>query len=147
MELINKEFSIQIEVYKERIINHKKVTCSIDINEILQQVISRLKTEILDEKSIVEKQEPKLYRFKLNEDLILTITRNEGGYIAIRGEEINDYLINKYSKMLKDLGFRPYKNVWLGRKYFKDFGNNVVKDVVISIVEAVAKIKNDIDLN
>ena len=147
VELINKECSKQIEVYKERIINHKKVTCSIDINEILQQVISRLKTEILDEKSIVEKQEPKLYRFKLNEDLILTITRNEGGYIAIRGEEINDYLINKYSKMLKDLGFRPYKNVWLGRKYFKDFGNNVVKDVVISIVEAVAKIKNDIDLN
>lgn len=141
VELINKDCSKQIEAYKERIINHKKITSSIDKNEIVQQVIFRLKT-ILDENSLVEKQEPKLYRFKLNDELILTITRNEGGYIAIRGKKINDDLINKYSQMLKDLGFSPYKIVWLGRKYFKDFENNVVKDVVNSIVEEVTIIKN-----
>ena len=60
-------------------------------------------------------------------------------------KEINDDLTNKYSQILKDLGFSPYKNVWLGRKYFKDYGNNV-KEVINSIVETVAKIKNDIDL-
>ena len=145
VEQINKECSKQIEAFKDRIIDHRKAKDWIDINEIVQHVISRLKTEILDEKSIVETQEFKLYRFKLNEELILTITRSEGGYIAIRGKEINDNLTNKYSQILKDLGFSPYKNVWLGRKYFKDYGNNV-KEVINSIVETVAKIKNDIDL-
>lgn len=146
VEVIKKECSEQIRAYEERIINHKKTSGSIDKNQIVIQVISRLMT-FFDENSLVEKQEPELYRFKLNDELILTITSKEQGYIAIRGKEINDDLINKYSQMLKDLGFSPYKNVWLGRKYFKDFGNNVVKDVVNSIVDAVTIIKNETEMN
>lgn len=140
VELINKECSKQIEAYRERIINHKKTSGSIDKNQIVLQAISRLKT-IFNENSLVEKQEPELYRFKLNDELILTITSKEQGYIAIRGKEINDDLINKYSQMLKDLGFSPYKNVWLGKKNFKAFGNSV-EDVVNSIVDTVTIIKN-----
>ena len=145
VELINKECSKQIEANRERINNHNKTSGSINKNQIVIQVISRLKT-IFDENSLVEKQEPKLYRFKLNDELILTITSKEQGYIAIRGKEINDDLINKYSQMLKDLGFSPYKNVWLGKKNFKAFGNSV-EDVVNSIVDAVTIIKIETEMN
>ena len=145
VEVIKKECSEQIRAYEERIINHKKTSGSIDKNQIVIQVISRLMT-FFDENSLVEKQEPELYRFKLNDELILTITSKEQGYIAIRGKEINDDLINKYSQMLKDLGFSPYKNVWLGKKNFKAFGNSV-EDVVNSIVDAVTIIKTETEMN
>lgn len=145
LELINNECSKQIEVYKERIINHKITTTSIDKNKIVEQVISRLKTDIFDEISIVEKQEPKLYRYKLNHELILTITSSELGYIAIRGKNKNNDLTNKYSEILKRYGFLPFDKVWLGRKNFNDFGNNV-EDVVNSIVEAVTIIKKETEM-
>ena len=145
VEVIKKECSEQIRAYEERIINHKKTSGSIDKNQIVIQVISRL-MKFFDENSLVEKQEPELYRFKLNDELILTITSKEQGYIAIRGKEINDDLINKYSQMLKDLGLSPYKNVWLGKKNFKAFGNSV-EDVVISIVDAVTIIKTETEMN
>lgn len=119
---------------------------TISKSEVCKKVLSRLKTDIFDENSLVEKQEPELYRFKLNDELILTITSKEQGYIAIRGKEINDDLINKYSQMLKDLGFSPYKNVWLGKKNFKAFGNSV-EDVVNSIVDTVTIIKTKTEMN
>ena len=48
--------------------------------------------------------------------------------------------------MLKDLGLSPYKNVWLGKKNFKAFGNSV-EDVLISIVDAVTIIKTETEMN
>jgi hypothetical protein len=145
VKLINKECSKQIEAYKERIINHKKTSGSIDKNQIVLQAISRLKT-IFDENSLLEKQEPKLYRFKLNDELILTITSKEQGYIAIRGIDKNNDLIDKYSQILKRFEFLPIDKVWLGKKNFKAFGNSV-EEVVNTIVEEVAKIKTETEMN
>ena len=145
MELINKECSKQIEAYKERIINHKKTSGSIDKNQIVLQAISRLKT-IFDENSLLEKQEPKLYRFKLNDELILTITSKEQGYIAIRGIDKNNDLTDKYSQILKRFEFLPTEKVWLGKKNFKAFGNSV-EDAVNSIVDAVTIIKTETEIN
>lgn len=144
VELINKECSKQIEAYRERIINHKKTSGSIDKNQIVIQVISRLMT-FFDENSLVEKQEPKLYRFKLNDELILTITSKEQGYIAIRGIDKNNDLTDKYSQILKRFEFLPIDKVWLGKKNFKAFGNSV-EEVVNTIVEEVAKIKKEIEM-
>lgn len=145
VELINKECSKQIEAYRERIINHKKTSGSIDKNQIVIQVISRLMT-FFDENSLVEKQEPKLYRFKLNDELILTITSKEQGYIAIRGIDKNNDLTDKYSQILKRFEFLPIDKVWLGKKNFKAFGNSV-EEVVNTIVEEVAKIKTETEMN
>ena len=145
MKLINNECSKQIEAYKERIINHKKTSGSIDKNQIVIQVISRLKT-IFDENSLVEKQEPKLYRFKLNDELILTITSKEQGYIAIRGIDKNNDLTDKYSQILKRFEFLPIDKVWLGKKNFKAFGNSM-EDIVNSIVDAVTIIKTETEMN
>lgn len=145
VELINKECSKQIEAYKERIINHKKTSGSIDKNQIVLQAIPRLKT-IFNENSLLEKQEPKLYRFKLNDELILTITSKEQGYIAIRGIDKNNDLTDKYSQILKRFEFLPIEKVWLGKKNFKAFGNSV-EDVVNSIVDAVTKIKTETEVN
>lgn len=145
MELINKECSKQIEAYKERIINHNKTSGTINKNQIVIQVISRLKT-IFDENSLVEKQEPKLYRFKLNDELILTITSKEHGYIAIRGKNKNNDLTDKYSQILKRFEFLPIDKVWLGKKNFNVFGNSV-EDVVNSIVDAVTIIKAETEMN
>lgn len=144
VELINKECSKQIEAYRERIINHKKTSGSIDKNQIVIQVISRLMT-FFDENSLVEKQDPKLYRFKLNDELILTITSKEQGYIAIRGIDKNNDLTDKYSQILKRFEFLPIDKVWLGKKNFKAFGNSV-EEVVNTIVEEVAKIKKEIEM-
>ena len=145
VKLINKECSKQIEAYKERIINHKKTSGSIDKNQIVLQAISRLKT-IFDENSLLEKQEPKLYRFKLNDELILTITSKEQGYIAIRGIDKNNDLTDKYSQILKRFEFLPTEKVWLGKKNFKAFGNSV-EDAVNSIVDAVTIIKTETEIN
>lgn len=145
VELINKECSKQIEAYKERIINHKKTSGSIDKNQIVLQAISRLKT-IFNENSLLEKQEPKLYRFKLNDELILTITSKEQGYIAIRGIDKNNDLTDKYSQILKRFEFLPTEKVWLGKKNFKAFGNSV-EDAVNSIVDAVTIIKTETEIN
>lgn len=145
VKLINKECSKQIEAYKERIINHKKTSGSIDKNQIVIQVISRLMT-FFDENSLVEKQEPELYRFKLNDELILTITSKEQGYIAIRGKNKNNDLTDKYSQILKRFEFLPIDKVWLGKKNFKAFGNSV-EDVVNSIVDAVTIIKTETEMN
>lgn len=145
VKLINKECSKQIEAYKERIINHKKTSSSIDKNQIVLQAISRLKT-IFDENSLLEKQEPKLYRFKLNDELILTITSKEQGYIAIRGIDKNNDLTDKYSQILKRFEFLPTEKVWLGKKNFKAFGNSV-EDAVNSIVDAVTIIKTETEIN
>lgn len=145
VKLINKECSKQIEAYKERIINHKKTSGSIDKNQIVLQAISRLKT-IFDENSLLEKQEPKLYRFKLNDELILTITSKEQGYIAIRGIDKNNDLTDKYSQILKRFEFLLTEKVWLGKKNFKAFGNSV-EDAVNSIVDAVTIIKTETEIN
>jgi hypothetical protein len=145
VKLINKECSKQIEAYKERIINHKKTSGSIDKNQIVLQAISRLKT-IFNENSLLEKQEPKLYRFKLNDELILTITSKEQGYIAIRGIDKNNDLTDKYSQILKRFEFILIEKVWLGKKNFKAFGNSV-EDAVNSIVEAVTIIKTETEIN
>jgi hypothetical protein len=145
VKLINKECSKQIEAYKERIINHKKTSGSIDKNQIVLQAISRLKT-IFNENSLLEKQEPKLYRFKLNDELILTITSKEQGYIAIRGIDKNNDLTDKYSQILKRFEFLPTEKVWLGKKNFKAFGNSV-EDAVNSIVDAVTIIKTETEIN
>ena len=91
----------------------KNISINVTINPV-RKLVKDLTTKyfwIFDENSLVEKQEPELYRFKLNDELILTITSKEQGYIAIRGKEINDDLINKYSQILKELEFSPYKNV------------------------------------
>ena len=56
VELINKECSKQIEAYKERIINNNKTYSSINKNQIVIQVISRLK-RIFDEKLSVRETE------------------------------------------------------------------------------------------
>lgn len=145
VEVIKKECSEQIRAYEERIINHNKTSGSINKNQIVIQVISRLKT-IFDENSLVEKQEPKLYRFKLNDELILTITSKEQGYIAIRGIDKNNDLTDKYSQILKRFEFLPIDKVWLGKKNFKAFGNSV-EEVVNTIVEEVAKIKTETEIN
>lgn len=145
VKLINKECAKQIEAYKERIINHKKTSGSIDKNQIVLQATSRLKT-IFNENSLLEKQEPKLYRFKLNDELILTITSKEQGYIAIRGIDKNNDLTDKYSQILKRFEFLPTEKVWLGKKNFKAFGNSV-EDAVNSIVEAVTIIKTETEIN
>lgn len=145
VEVIKKECSEQIRAYKERIINHKKTSGSIDKNQIVIQVISRLMT-FFDENSLVEKQEPELYRFKLNDELILTITSKEQGYIAIRGKNKNNDLTDKYSQILKRFEFLPIDKVWLGKKNFKAFGNSV-EDVVNSIVDAVTIIKTETEMN
>ena len=99
-----------------------------------------------DENSLVEKQEPKLYRFKLNDELILTITSKEQGYIAIRGIDKNNDLTDKYSQILKRFEFLPIDKVWLGKKNFKAFGNSV-EDAVNSIVDAVTIIKTETEMN
>lgn len=143
VEVIKKECSEQIRAYEERIINHKKTSGSIDKNQIVIQVISRLMT-FFDENSLVEKQEPELYRFKLNDELILTITSKEQGYIAIRGKNKNNDLTDKYSQILKRFEFLPIDKVWLGKKNFKAFGNSV-EDVVNSIVDAVTIIKTEMN--
>ena len=145
VKLINKECSKQIEAYKERIINHKKTSGSIDKNQIVLQAISRLKT-IFNENSLLEKQEPKLYRFKLNDELILTITSKEQVYIAIRGIYKNNDLTDKSSQILKRFEFLPTEKVWLGKKNFKAFGNSV-EDAVNSIVDAVTIIKTETEIN
>ena len=145
VELINKECSKQIKAYRERINNHNKTSGSIDKNQIVLQAISRLKT-IFNENSLLEKQEPKLYRFKLNDELILTITSKEQGYIAIRGIDKNNDLTDKYSQILKRFEFLPTEKVWLGKKNFKAFGNSV-EDAVNSIVDAVTIIKTETEIN
>jgi hypothetical protein len=119
---------------------------TISKSEVCEKVLSRLKTDIFDENSLVEKQEPKLYRFKLNDELILTITSKEQGYIAIRGIDKNNDLIDKYSQILKRFEFLPIDKVWLGKKNFKAFGNSV-EEVVNTIVEEVAKIKTETEMN
>lgn len=145
VEFIKKECSEQIKAYEERIINHKKTSGSIDKNQIVLQAIPRLKT-IFNENSLIEKQEPKLYRFKLNDELILTITSKEQGYIAFRGIDKNNDLTDKYSQILKRFEFLPIEKVWLGKKNFKAFGNSV-EDVVNSIVDAVTIIKTETEVN
>ena len=118
---------------------------TISKSEVCENVLSRLKADIFDENSLVEKQEPKLYRFKLNDELILTITSKEQGYIAIRGIDKNNDLTDKYSQILKRLEFLPLDKVWLGKKNFKAFGNSV-EEVVNTIVEEVSKIKKEIEM-
>lgn len=95
---------------------------------------------------MLEKQEPKLYRFKLNDELILTITSKEQGYIAIRRIDKNNDLTDKYSQILKRFEFLPTEKVWLGKKNFKAFGNSV-EDAVNSIVDAVTIIKTETEIN
>jgi hypothetical protein len=119
---------------------------TISKSEVCEKVLSRLKTDIFDENSLVEKQESKLYRFKLNDELILTITSKEQGYIAIRGIDKNNDLTDKYSQILKRFEFLPTEKVWLGKKNFKAFGNSV-EDAVNSIVEAVTIIKTETEIN
>jgi hypothetical protein len=119
---------------------------TISKSEVCEKVLSRLKTDIFDENSLVEKQEPKLYRFKLNDELILTITSKEQGYIAIRGIDKNNDLTDKYSQILKRFEFLPTEKVWLGKKNFKAFGNSV-EDAVNSIVDAVTIIKTETEIN
>lgn len=149
VKLINKECSKQIEAYKERIINHKKTSGSIDKNQIVLQAISRLKT-IFNENSLLEKQEPKLYRFKLNDELILTITSKEQGYIGIRHlnykqkYSIFEYpKINRYRQILEEFGYDMTQDIWLGTKSFKKYGNDT-ENVIKSIVDEIDKLQKSL---
>ena len=148
VELINKECSKQIEAYRERIINHKKTSGSIDKNQIVIQVISRLMT-IFDENSLVEKQEPKLYRFKLNDDLLYSITiKGQGdGYIGIRhliykqNYSTFEYpYTDKYRQVLEKFGYDLTQDMWLGTKSFKKYGNDT-KSIIQGILDEIGKLQ------
>ena len=60
--------------------------------------------------------------------------------------EKNNDLTDKYSQILKRFEFLPIDKVWLGKKNFKAFGNSV-EEVVNTIVEEVAKIKTETEIN
>lgn len=148
VKLINKECSKQIEAYKERIINHKKTSGSIDKNQIVLQAISRLKT-IFDENSLLEKQEPKLYRFKLNDDLLYSITiKGQGdGYIGIRHliykQKYSTFeypYTDNYRQVLEKFGYDLTQDMWLGTKSFKKYGNDT-KSIIQGILDEIGKLQ------
>jgi hypothetical protein len=124
-----------------------KVTIS--KNEVYEKVLTRLKTDIFDENSLVEKQEPKLYRFKLNDDLLYSITiKGQGdGYIGIRHliykQKYSTFeypYTDKYRQVLEKFGYDLTQDMWLGTKSFKKYGNDT-KSIIQGILDEIGKLQ------
>lgn len=90
-------------------------------------------------------------KYRFSENLVLAITQKEKGYLAIRHTNFegkyhypnSKYLYTeRYRSILNEKGWNCDSPVWLGQKFFKDFGNNENEIVsnIISEINDIAKI-------
>lgn len=86
----------------------------------------------------------------MNDELILTITSKEQGYIGIRHlnykqkYSIFEYpKINRYRQILEEFGYDMTQDIWLGTKSFKKYGNDT-ENVIKSIVDEIDKLQKSL---
>ena len=92
----------------------------------------------------------KTSRYKLNEDLEITITITGGGYIGIRHLNYKQkYSIfeypntDRYRQILEEFGYDMTQNMWLGTKPFKKYCNDT-ENVIKSILDEIDKLQKSL---
>lgn len=90
---------------------------------------------------------PKTCRFKLNDEITLTITTQGNGYVGIRHVDYkNKYTITeypntfKYKNVIDQFGYNS-SDVWIGVKLFKDYGYDD-KSIIKELIEEIKNLTN-----
>lgn len=137
-EEINEKFKEEIELLKQ-------VKIKLPDDTALN-ALEKLK-ESLDLKPVENNKS----RLKINDELQVTLTNSEGGYLAIRhisykekytADNKNYKFEKELKELLKEYGYEM-SDVWLGRRKFNSFVN-AKKDPINEIVENLGKLISEI---
>ena len=117
--------------------------------EVYDEILDRLKTKtFVTEEPIIKNAQTS--RFKLNEDLEITITITGEGYIGIRHLNYKQkYSIfeypntDKYRQVLEEFKYDMTQDMWLGTKSFKKYGNDT-ENVIKSILDEIDKLQKSL---
>lgn len=126
--------------------NHEAISyIKISKEHIFQKVLERLHRFL----AVIE-EKPSTCRFHLSDELGVTVTRSESGYIGVRHINYkNKYSNNSYPhtsnycKIMMSHKFDTSSNVWLGVKVFKDYGNND-NEIIERICKEIKELKEEI---
>ena len=132
VELIKKECSKQIEDFNESINSDQsyRQPSNEEVNEIFENTTNQLISVLGKPFELNDKTQ----RFKLNNEIAITITKSEKGYIGIRHISFenkkkypNELYPNTklYTDILRQYGYDvlPQNGCWIGTKFFKNFDN------------------------
>lgn len=113
---------------------------------LLEEIVKNLNIKNYENTS----QNPNTYRFKLNEDLEITITITGESYIGIRHLNYKQKYstfeypyTDKYRQVLEKFGYDLTQDMWLGTKPFKKYGNDT-ENVIKSILDEIDKLQKSL---
>ena len=118
--------------------------------KISKEVICKELFEHLKRLLLITEETPKTCRYKLNDDLSLTITMSGKGYVGIRHPEIKGGYSSterskytRYFTLLEKYGFSTNSDKWLGVKEFKEYGYDD-NEIIAKIKDEIKNIKESI---
>ena len=116
-----------------------------EIQEIYSKAVIRLKEEVFYQTKTIE-EDSKKCRLELNSELMVTITIQENGYLAIRNKKNCNASKEYYIPILTKYGYSTSSPAWFGTKTFKEYGANK-KSIVEEIINELSSIKEEFKLN
>lgn len=121
-------------IFEQIVVTH----IAISKKKIFEDVVVNLRKDL----TIIE-DKPKVCRFQLSEELVLTVTYSGIGYIGIRHKDYTDYYEQKdysnsmrYRSILNDLDYNTSMAVWLGEKDFKQYGDEdriIIENILLEV--------------
>lgn len=121
-------------IFEQIVVTH----IAISKKKIFEDVVVNLRKDL----TIIE-DKPKVCRFQLSEELVLTVTYSGIGYIGIRHKDYTDYYEQKdysnsmrYRSILNDLDYNTSMAVWLGEKDFKKYGDEdriIIENILLEV--------------